>query len=419
MGGAMGSRRFSHPVIKGLAMFAVVSMLSSATRAGTTSVIYSFAGDEDGEYPSTELVVDGAGNLYGTTVQGGDVGGGTVFQLAPSGGGWTHTVLYSFTGGADGGQPYGGVTLDAEGNLYGTAVVGGTGGACPEDGCGVAYKLTKSGGSFTQSVIHNFTGRSDGYGPGSGLTLDDEGNLYGMTPTGGTYGVGVIYELKAHSSGNYGLRVIHTFTGGRDGGTASAGRLLFDDAGSLYGVATVGGAHGAGVAFELRKTPTGKWRLRTLYAFKGDPDAGFPYGGLIFDEAGNLYGTTYYDGAHEMGAVYQLSPSPGEWKERVLHSFEGGSDGSFSISTLVMDAAGHLYGTTSEGGAAGCGCGTIFRLARGTDGTWTESVAHRFTNVPDGAFAYNGMAADSAGNFYGTTVHGGADGEGAIYEFTP
>ena len=137
------------------------------------------------------------------------------------------------------------------------------------------------------------------------------------------------------------------------------------------------------------------------------------------DASGNLYGTTYYDGANNLGSVYQLSPTAaGRWKERVLYSFRGGGDGQNSISNLVSDAAGNLYGTTSEGGA-GCGCGTIFKLAPGANGTWTESVVHRFQGPPDAAFAYNGMVADSAGNFYGATVHGGADGEGAIYKFTP
>lgn len=412
----MEGRRSSYLTTGVLATFALLAMLvHGAAASSTTRVIYSFAGDEDGEYPSTELVRDGAGNLYGTTVQGGEFGGGTVFQLTPSG---THTVLYSFTGGADGGQPYGGVTLDADGNLYGTAVVGGAGGAC-EDGCGVAYMLTNAGGTWSQSVLHDFTGGTDGSGPGAGLTFDPAGNLYGMTPIGGKYGLGTIYQLHPGRDGAWRLRVIHAFTGGTDGSSGSAGRLLFDEAGNLYGAATVGGAHGAGTVFEL-KLRNGTWELHTLYAFQGQPDAGFPYGGLVFDQSGNLYGTTYYDGANDLGAVYQLIPGPrGTWKERVLYSFEGGTDGSNSISNLVFDAGGNLYGTTSEGGAAGCSCGTIFKLAPRDDGGWTESVAYSFAGAPDGAFAYNGMVGDSEGNFFGATVHGGDDDEGAVYEFTP
>jgi uncharacterized repeat protein (TIGR03803 family) len=415
----MGTRRFSHSMLIALAILGVLALPVSASWASTTTVTYSFAGDADGEYPSTDLVTDGAGNLYGTTVQGGQFGGGTVFELIPTGGGWTHSVLYSFKGASDGGQPYGGVTLDAQGNLFGTAVVGGTGGVCIEDGCGVVFELTKTGGGWSERVIHNFTGGNDGYGPGAGVTFDTAGNLYGMTPTGGSFGLGVIYELKPGPGGNWAERVIHTFTGGKDGATGSAGRLTLDDTGHLFGVATVGGAHGAGTAFELANA-SGKWRLRPLYAFKGQPDAGFPYGGLAFDSSGHLFGTTYYDGANDLGAVYELGRnSAGQWSERVLYSFSGGQDGSNSISSLVFDGAGNLYGTTSEGGAPGCGCGTIFKLAPEPDGTWTESVAYRFTGPPDAAFAYNGMVANGAGHFYGTTVHGGADNEGAVYSFTP
>src|SRR2546421_301191 len=173
---------------------------------GGTNVIYSFAGDEDGEYADTDLAIDGAGNLYGTTVLGGDFGGGTVWQLTPSGSSWTHTVLYSFGGGADGGEPYKGVTLDAQGNLYGTCV-----------------------------------------------------------------------------------------TGGADGATGSAGKMVLRN-GHLYGAATAGGLNGSGVTFELTPIQSGEWGFKTIYSFKGQPDAGFPYGALLFDRSGNAYGTTYYDG---------------------------------------------------------------------------------------------------------------------------
>jgi len=210
-------------------LVALLFVLSLASLASTSQVVYSLAGDEDGEYPDTDLIIDSAGNIYGTSVLGGDFGTGTVFQLTPSGSGYVHTVLYSFTGGADGGQPYKGVTLDAQGNLYGTAVVGGTGGICAGEGCCVVYKLTKNGSTWTQSVIYNFTGKNDGYGPGSGVTFDNAGNLYGTTPTGGAKSMGVIYELSPSGS-SWTFKVIHTFSGGSDGTGGSAGRLLLDSA---------------------------------------------------------------------------------------------------------------------------------------------------------------------------------------------
>jgi uncharacterized repeat protein (TIGR03803 family) len=398
-----------------LAIIAPVGLLAGAAFASSTQVIYSFAGGNDGEYLDTDLVMDKGGNLYGSTVQGGDFGSGTVFQLAPSAGGWTHTVLYSFTGGADGGEPYKGVTLDPQGNLYGTTVTGGSG-SC-EGGCGVVFKLTKSGSNWTQSVLHAFTGGNDGSGPGSGLAFDSHGNLYGMTPTGGAYGLGVVYQLHPEAAGTWKLNVLHAFTGGNDGSSASAGRLIFDAAGNIYGVTTVGGAHGDGVVFELTYLQ-GAWRLLPLYAFRDQPDGALPYGGLIFDKAGNLYGTTYYAGANDVGTVYKLTHANGAWRETVLYSFKGGTDGSSPISTLVMDEAGYLYGTTSDGGTS-CACGVIFKLAHNASGGWTETVPYRFPGAPGAGFAYNGMVAGPSGVFYGATTHGGTTNDGTIYEFTP
>ncbi len=398
---------------RGLVVGAAIALLAtSAWAASKTQAIYSFKGNADGEYTDTELVVDSAGNLYGTSVQGGTHGGGTVFQVTASG---VHTVLYNFTGGADGGEPYKGVTLDAQGNLYGTAVTGG-GGSC-EGGCGVVFKLTNSGGTWTQSVIHTFTG-ADGSGPGSPVAFDKRGNLYGTTPTGGSDGQGVVYQLKPDGTGGWTMNVIHTFTGGADGAGGSASRLLIDSHGNLFGVCTVGGANGFGTIYQISHQQT-TWKFTTLYAFKDQPDGASPYGGLVFDKFGGLYGTTYYAGANDVGTVYQLTYNRGTWTERVLYSFKGGVDGASPISSLVSDAAGNLYGTTSDGGAASCSCGLIFKMTRGAKGKWNESVVYRFPGTPKPGFSYNGMVTDSAGNFYGATVHGGTGNDGAIYKFTP
>src|SRR5438067_9606317 len=398
----------------GVLVLICVGLGLPTTVFGGTSVIYSFAGDEDGEYADTDLAIDKAGNLYGTTVLGGDFGGGTVFQLSPSGNGWVHTVLYSFTGGPDGGEPYKGVTLDAQGNLYGTAVTGGSG-SC-EGGCGVAYKLTNNGGAWTQEVIHPFTGGDDGSGPGARLTVDRNGNIYGMAPTGGAYGAGTIYKIRRVHGGSWSFQVIHAFTGGADGGTGSAGRMILRN-GRLYGAATTGGTYGSGVVFELTPRGVGQWHFRTIYSFRGQPDGSFPYGGLLFDVSGNIYGTTYYGGANNIGAVYQLTPrTNGEWREKVLYSFQGGTDGNSPISNLFFDTARNLYWTTKEGGL---GTGTIFKLSPVGGGHWMETVVHMFQGPPDGAFSYNGMVVDPFGNFYGATVHGGDNNDGCVYQFTP
>ncbi|MBA3543311.1 MAG: hypothetical protein H0T83_02565 [Chthoniobacterales bacterium] len=412
-GSARDSKASLHRL--GISLLLIAFFLGAgAVKASTTEVIYSFTGDAGGEYCDTDVAIDAAGNLYGTSVLGGQFGGGTVWQLSPVGAGWVHTVLYNFTGGADGGEPYKGVTLDAAGNLYGSAVTGGAG-SC-EGGCGVTYRLTKSGTTWTQSVIHAFTGGADGAGPGARVALDKRGTVYGMTPIGGANGLGTIYALRPKSNGNYALRVIHTFTGGADGSSGSAGKLLLRG-GSIYGVATTGGANGSGTVFQLTPVEREAWDFKTLYSFQGAPDGVFPYGALLFDAEGNLYGTTYYGGTSGLGTVYKLSPdSVGGWSETVLYSFKTGSDGNSSISNLVADAAGNLYGTTSEGGL---GSGTIFELSPHQNGMWTESLPHLFEGSPDGAFPYAGMVADRAGIFYGATVHGGADGDGAIYKFTP
>jgi uncharacterized repeat protein (TIGR03803 family) len=227
--------------------------------------------------------------------------------------------------------------------------------------------------------------------------------------------LGTIYEIHSKKNGDWALRVIHSFTGGSDGSSGSAGKMLLRG-GHVYGAATTGGANSSGTVFELTPTRIGEWDFKTLYSFQGAPDGVFPYGALLFDTAGNLYGTTYYGGTNGLGAVYKLSPSDvGEWNETVLYSFKAGSDGNSSISNLVSDAAGNLYGTTSEGGL---GSGTIFKLTR-QGGTWTESIPHSFQGSPDGAFPYAGLVGDGAGSFYGATVHGGDDGEGAIYRFLP
>jgi uncharacterized repeat protein (TIGR03803 family) len=426
----MSVRRSTDPIRTSvlLALFATANgaAAGTATPGDPPDVLYSFEGTPDAEYPSTDLVIDAEGNLYGMTVLGGTFGSGTVFRLSPSKSGsksgWTETVLYSFTSGPDGGQPYGGVTLDDAGNLYGTAVVGGSGGSCVEDGCGVVWKLTRSGATYTQSVIHDFSG-ADGFGPGGPVVLDRAGNLYGMTPTGGTYGFGVVYQLTPRDGGGWTYTLLHAFSGRDDGATGSAGRLLVDDAQNVYGVATVGGAYGVGNVFRLSQDATGVWKQTVLYSVQGQPDGVFPYGGLVRDGAGNFYGTTYYGGALGLGTVYKLSQKGGAWRERVLYSFTGGSDGGFSISHLVLDSAGNLYGTTSEGGSAGCGCGTIFELSPPATALgkrrWQLNVLHRFEGSPDGGFAYNGLVADGKGNLYGTTVHGGDDDDGAVYVLTP
>lgn len=403
-------------------LFAIsVSLVSLAWAGSNERVIDSFGGAPDGANAATALTFDSHGNIYGTTAVGGTSDCGTVFELSPAGGGqWHENVLHSFSCFDDGKNPYGGVTLDAQGNLYGTTVAGGTGGTCVGDGCGVVYKLSFSGGSWTESVLYNFHDSPDGWGAGGGVVFDRAGNLYGTTPDGGAFEVGTVYQLR-QTNGQWTETVINDFSGGNDGGVGGLGRLLVDFFGNIYGVAEIGGAQGAGTVFRMNPLDGGGWRFITLYSFRGTPDASSPYGGLIMDLHGQLYGTTYFGGQTGQGTVFQLKPGPAVtgWRDSVLYSFQGAADGGSPLSTLVFDSAGNLYGTTSAGGDPGCDCGVAFVLAPNGQG-WTEQVLHTFsTSNHDAAYPNYGLTPDGSGNYFGAGAFGGNANMGAIFELTP
>jgi uncharacterized repeat protein (TIGR03803 family) len=402
-------------VCKTWAFFALAAILSVPASAATYQKLYSFTGGTDGGDPATPLAFDNAGNAYGTTAAGGDFDLGTVFMLTPSG---QETVLHSFTGGSDGQDPHGGVALDGAGNLYGTTVAGGFGGFCAGDGCGVVFELSPAGGSWTLTTLYSFKGLKDGFGPGGGLVFDSAGDLFGGAPDGGAHSSGVVFELSPGAHG-WKYTVIHAFTGGKDGAVGSLGLLLFDAVGNLYGVTETGGTYGAGAVYELSPTPRGPWKTSVLYDFKGTPDAANPYGGLIFDKGGNLYGTTYFGGTLGMGAIFQLTPGRnGTWQENILYSFQGGTDGSFPTTTLVFNAGASLVGTTSSGGRPSCDCGTVFKLTL-TRGIWKEKIVHLFGEGRDGSSPIYGLTLDQRGNLYGTTPVGGAQGQGMVFQIAP
>ncbi len=416
-------QRFSTPYLLFFAcvVVAVLAGFGDTSWAATETVVYSFTGGLDGADPASQLIFDSAGNAYGTTVTGGSSNCGTVFELTPSGGGhWQQTVLYSFGCLSDGKNPYGGLTMDAQHSLYGTTVAGGSGGICSGDGCGVVFKLTRSGDSWMETVLYSFGDSPDAAGPGGAVVFDRAGNLLGTSPDGGAFAEGTIYELS-QSNGQWTERVVHDFTGGADGGIGSLGALLLDASGNLYGVTELGGANGFGTVFKLAPGSAGTWTFSTVYAFQGQPDAAFPYGGLIADPHGNLYGTTYYGGTSGAGAVFRVGPGvgTGPWHSTVLYSFHGGSDGGNPTSTLVFNPAGKLYGATSAGGDAGCDCGVLFSLSQVSNNHWLENVLHTFGTPPDGAFAYYGLTPDATGHYLGTTAAGGNQNQGVVFELTP
>ena len=417
----MNIRRLLHLDFNCLGLLAFATVLAGSCWASTEHVVYSFTGGTDGADPASQLIFDGTGNAYGTTVTGGADDCGTVFKLTPSGGGqYQQSVLFSFDCFGTGKNPYGGVTLDAQGNLYGTTVAGGSGGICAGDGCGVVYQLTFSGGIWNETVLYNFGDAPDAGGPGSAVVFDAFGNLYGTAPDGGANGEGAVYEI-AHNNGVWTESIIHDFTGGDDGAIGFLGRLLPDVFGNFYGVTELGGHFGAGTVFKLTPAAGGTWNFSTIFAFQGQPDAGFPYGGLIADAHGNLYGTAYFGGVNGAGAVFKVGPSPharGGWQDSVLYSFQGGTDGGFPTTTLVFDADSNLYGTTSAGGDPGCDCGVVFELSPNGSG-WMQSVLHTFGTFPDGAYPYYGLTPDGAGNYLSTTAAGGNQNSGTVFQVTP
>jgi len=369
----------------GAALVAVAGV-SITTAAQNLSTLHSFTGG-DGANPGAGLIADPAGNLYGTSFNGGASGQGTVFQLDPSG---NLTVLYSFTGG-DGSHPRASLIADAAGNLYGTTINGGANDA------GTVFQLTPS---RTLNVLYSFTGGSDGALPWAGMIADAAGNLYGTTYSGGASGQGTVFQLDPSGT----QTVLYSFTGGNDASPWAG--LIADAAGNLYG--TTEGGDGPGEVFQL--TPSGI--LNVLHNFTRR-DGAIPHGGLIFDAAGNLYGTTHNGGASAAyGTVFQLTPSG---TLNVLHSFTGGSDGAYPEAGLIADMAGNLYGTTASDGSGGQG--TVFQLTP----SGALNVLYSFTGGSDGGRPAADLIADAAGNLYGTTASGGAGtscpgGCGTVFE---
>jgi len=397
----------------GALSIAALSLFCSASASTTQGIVYDFTGGNDGGNAATSVAFDPQGRAYVTTVQGGLDGCGTLDRLTPKQGSWTEQTVWTFTCGADGKNPHGGVTFDSAGNLFGTTVAGGSGGICVGDGCGVVFRKGAHDGF---RVIYNFTGNKDGFGPGNAVAIDSHENLYGDAPDGGAHGLGVVYQLSFHRT-QWQIKVLHAWTGGNDGGIGSLGPLLVDSAGDIFGVTEIGGLHQAGTAFKLVPGPNNTFSFSVIYQFKGSPDAGSPYGGLIADAQGDLFGTTYFGGTSGNGAVYELMPrSTGRYAERVLYSFSGGGDGGNPTSTLVFDAAGDLFGTTDAGGGS-CGCGVVFKIDHVTG---MESAVHTFGSTgSDGQSPLYGLTPDASGNLFTSTVGGGSFGQGVVFGMTP
>ena len=255
----------------------------------------------------------------------------------------------------------------------------------------------------TEKVLHSFTSNTDGSGPSFGLISDTAGNLYGARGQGGAYGWGTLFQLTPNPDSSWTFSVIHNFTGGEDGGNPGWGRLAMDAAGNLYGTTYYGGTYGLGVLFMMMPNPDGTWTENVLHQFTGGDDGYFPQTTPIFDSSGNLYATAHASG-NGCGVVFKLAPNPDRtWTESTLYQFACGRDGSEPWAGVVFDAAGNLYGTTRSGGTHRKG--VLFTLTPNQDGSWTESVVHSFTGGKDGSDpSIAGLSFDGAGNLYGVAV---------------
>ena len=441
----MRSKRLSIGLNAVLAIF-TVTLLVTGTRA-TAQVLHSFnITGKDGNHPWGGLVLDAAGNLYGTALEGGTgvltgacrqispFSCGMVFELSPrAGGGWAERVLHNFHG-TDGWEPSGNLIIDATGNLYGTTRRGGTG-LCRTPGnnligCGTVFRLTPAaGGGWTETVLHSFSNDGvDGLNPYTGMVLDSVGNLYGTTYAGGAYGYGTVFELTPAAGGNWTETVLHSFNFKAADGANPYGSLIIDGLGNLYGTTYGGGAFDGGSAFELTPEAGGSWTETVLHNFVYNFTDGFsPTGALTFDAAGNLYGTTNAGGSHNVGTVFELTPAAGgNWSEAILYNFnDGAKDGAYPFGAMVWDTAGNLYGTTQYGGARNVS-GMVFELTPQAGGGWAEKIVHAFGNGTDGANPLAGVIFDAAGNLYGTTLAGGTgpctgavSGCGTVFEIKP
>ena len=391
------------PIAAAFAVWPLFLILSQIVSAQKYSVLYTFQGESTGSTPVSGLVEDSAGNLYGTTEIGGNTsvfasGLGTVYKLTASG---TETVLYNFSGGADGAYPFASVVRDSSGNLFGTTMGGGAG------QCGTVFKLNPAG---KETVLHSFDCMSQGAKPVSSLIMDPDGNLYGTTEVSGQSNPsGVVFKLD--TSGNE--TVLHTFTGKADGGTPVA-NLIRDSAGNLYGTTENGGSNGFGVVFKLDANAN----ETVLHNFAQGTDGAWPLAPLIEDAAGNLYGTTVYGDANTYGVVFKINTSGQMISYDV---FSQTSRGASPEAPVVRDAEGNLYGTTSKGGTYNLG--VVFKV----DVFGNETVLYNFTGKSDGSRPLAGLLFDSAGNLYGTTSQGGnlackqggGWGCGVVFKLTP
>ena len=405
-----------HPKFTGaiIAILAIVALPSAQIGFGATyKVLHAFTGTADGAGLYGSPVLDSNNNLYGVTSGGGAHGEGTVFQLTPVGGGnWTKTTIYDFCPQPhcpDGALPNDALTVDSAGNLYGPTSSGGPG------GLGSVFQLSPGPDGWTFTLLADI-----GSPP---LTLGARGNLYGEIGPGKCAHGEILKLIPPRNGGNWTTKDLYDFCPHNNkwgkGYSPNYG-LSWDTSGNLYGIAGAGGKENQGLVFQLEHTPKG-WNAHVLHNFHYlNQDADTPYGGVVVDSTGNVYGSTLQGGSDRCGGpgcgtIYKLTKQPdGHWKETLLFEFPKWAESGDPVGTLAMDAAGNLYGVAG-GGRGQCNCGVVFKFAHNPDDTWTYTILHRFQGT-DGAYPQAGVILDAKGNIYGTTLMGGKGGAGVVFK---
>jgi hypothetical protein len=448
----------------------LITLIVISTASSTEwkeKVLYSFQGGSDGLTPAGGVVFDKAGNLYGANSLGGSggcpsPGCGTVFELSPptrKSSAWTETTIYEFKGvlGSvkDGLTPEGGAIIDQDGNLYGTTSSGGNGPCVllgSKTGCGIVYELsppTQKGGAWTETILYNFQGDSDGNFPFGDLVFDKHGNLYGATWYGGGKGntcnqyyggnCGTVFKLSPpkETGRPWTEKILHSFAGGTDGATPNGG-LVVDSKGAVYGTTFIGGYNcphnsrqGCGTAFKLSPPATkgdrwtetvtkgDRWTETVLHRFKSETDGANPAAGVVLDGRGYLYGTSD-------ATVFRMTPpktGDGPWNQTILYALD--NDAYDPKGSLIFDQSGNLYGTTYVGSGESLQ-GSVFRLKPPSEkgDPWTFAIIHGFLGPPDGDFPAASLTFDNSGHLYGTTQKGGtgttcSGGCGTAFEASP
>jgi uncharacterized repeat protein (TIGR03803 family) len=397
-------------------LLTATAFFSGQAGAETLTTFYSFQGGADGSAPAANIAVDSAGNIYGANA-GRHSRQGTVWELSPPAAGqttWTETVLWQFDHRTGGLSPLGGIIRDRRGNLYGTAVSYG------EGACGTLFELEKTGVTWVHNLVWTF-GRtpSDACHPSAALVIDANGALYGNTFFGGANNDGAAFKLAPPAAGRrrWTESLLWSFGGSVDGSEPST-QMLFDAAGNLYGTSYTGGANDAGTVWQLTPPAAGQtaWSLQVLWTPTSAQCQNPTRGPLIMDATGALYGTCHGGGTHNMGVVFKLSPPTGggtAWTESTIWSFNGGKDGSDPTSGVVFGHDGSLIGATDGGN------GGVFELRPPAAGQtrWQDKQLWTFSGA-DGADPELPLVLRSHGVILGTALNGGL-GNGTVWELTP